>query len=282
MQIVPVTNQNKAGFAGMLIEPTEPEQGTRVRFGITENEDNIGSVVADEDGDLISVESLYIRPEYRRRGLASAALEELARRGKEQDRRFLTAEFLHSRTDLEDFFLSNDFVLTEGDPVYGFLQNRVIHNKVADSKIPYKVKGNCKMLGNLSAGEKEALKKRLCRMGFPEDLLSSRPFHKSLSCCVFNDSGNVDAVMLCSEFGDNIVIELIAGGGTQKTAILSAFRHFLNALKERGSRGKIPEDAMVYFQAQRDNVVRTGEKIFGGNMPYSDFMVFAFRSLKEE
>ncbi len=275
--IVPITGENINYFRAILFDPRGEVQGKRMNFGIIDGDTPAGTAVVDDDGDILSIESLYILPDLRRQGIAGAFLRFLYDMGKEGKRLFLTAEFADRQEDLKEFFLNAGFFLTAVSDTYSFYQRNAVKNEKAFKHVSKPYEGRCVPVQSLSAVEAEEFITFLSDFGYSAAVLKQPDFSKVLSCCSFDKSNNLMSFMLCFTCGDDIVVEMLAG--KQNFGTILTFRHLLTELRKRDEKGKIPENGKVIFQGENDSVIRSVEELLGGNLEATGFFIHAVREI---
>ena len=275
--IVPITGDNIDFFKIILFDPRGEVRGKRMTFGFIDGNTPAGTAVVDDDGDLLSIESLYILPEFRRQGIAGAFLSFLYDLGRDGGRLFLTSEFADRQEDLKAFFLNAGFLLTAVADTYCFYQRNAVKNEKAFKHVSRPYEGRCVPVQSLSAAETNEFVTFLSDFGYSAAVLKQPDFSKVLSCCSFDKANNLMSFMLCFVCGDDIVVEMLAG--KQNFCTILTFRHLLTELRKRDEKGKIPENGRVIFQGEKDSVIRSLEELLGGNLESIGFFIHAVREL---
>ena len=280
MRVVPIVENNIKSFQSMLPDAMPDPEGIRTYIGILDEADSpVGAAVVDDTGDVVLLESLFIEPEHRRKGIGRQFIYGLLERRKEVGGVFLNAEFPHSNEAAEEFFLSCGFLLTRAGDIWHFWQKKVIKNKKAIKVLHRNIKGNCKSVQLINKSEKKVLREFIKKLGHQDVILDKKSFQPALSSCVFDDRGVLQAFMLCMEEGHDIIVSLVGGKGKSNTAIFLTFRHLLDCVIKRDEKGKIPEDGRVVFQALKTNVVDMAADLFDGHIESDDFIELAVKEI---
>ena len=277
MHIIPVNKDNSRMFQGLLFEPLSRGDGKRLRIGLVDEDQPLGTAVLDETEETVRLESVFIAPENRRQGYGRAFIYDLLEECGKKGSLFLTVEFPYSREDLRQFFLSCGFLLTGDSVIYSFRPIRTVENKKAAGLLINNKKGRAKNFYVLSSDERDVFKKYISGMGYSEDIIYKASFNKELSSCVFDKKGEIQAFLLVTSYGDDMVVELAASTGESRTALLLTFRHMLECFIRMGDEGKLNENMRVIFQAARENIVDTALKLFEGYLESDDFLVSGVR-----
>ncbi len=278
MEIVAVTKENQADFNDILSEPIDNPIGQRFSVGLTDDGKVVGAAVMDDSGYNIEVEYLYILPEFRRKGYAGAFITELILAGAKRGGLFVTAEFPQDREGVEELFLSLGFIVTGRGNIYYFPQKGMIGNKTAKDILFKNIKGTVRPVSSLRGRDLNSLKEYISSLGYNGDVVTKSGFNPYLSSCVFNEKGDLLSFMLCSEYGNDIIVELLSVRGKNSTVQLLTFRFLFERLSEREEKGKLSEDGRVVFLPRNDDMVSSMIKVFEAvNLKSDDFYIFAAR-----
>ena len=280
MRVAPITDDEKKIFRHLMVLDIPKLSDKGVYFGLfDDNDDPVGTAVVDEDGEEVVLESLFIAPEQRRKGYGSRFIHSLIEARREVGGVFVSAEFRYSNEAARAFFLSCGFLLTKAVEIYYFWQKKVIKNQKARKVLFRDSKKDCRSVKMLSRQEKNLLRETIKKMGHEDIYLDMENFQPDLSSCVFDSKGNLLAFLLCSEYDNDIIVNLMGGMGKNAAAVPLTFRHVLEALIERDENGTLPDDGKVIFEALQAEKVDMAENIFEGEIESDDFVVKAIREL---
>ncbi len=279
MKIIPVTKENMTSFRDILFDSGLKPSGKRLNLGFMEGDTPIGTAVVDDSKTVLNLESIYILPEYRRQGYGSRFMDYLLKAAAKKKSLFLISQFPHRYSELEAFFLSCGFLLTQEADIYGFFQSRVIKNATARKMVSRDYGGVCKPVADLSPNEEAAFLSFIRDVNYPEGGLKTKYFDPALSSCAFDKEGHLRAFMICSVYRNDIVVEMLAGRGKENFGTIMTFKHLLNELDKKAAAGKMSDTSMVVFQGENPSVIRTTEELMEGHLEMIDFSVNAVREV---
>lgn len=142
MRIVPITNENRTGFLPLI--PQELLRGREKLFGAIDGSTGCGLAAYEILKDRCVINWLWVAPEWRGEGVASALLDAVC------DDAFLKKEYIQLRykatldgCDILDLMLMRrGFLVTVGDVLYCELTGeQILHSPLMNKDIPYKNNG---------------------------------------------------------------------------------------------------------------------------------------------
>ncbi|MCR4908254.1 MAG: GNAT family N-acetyltransferase [Lachnospiraceae bacterium] len=237
MDILRVSGELPDRIKDILFVPFEDGNQAVTRLELVEEGKLAGFAAFSTEGPVERLEMLYVLPEYRRRGFAMKVMAEIANFGEAQGCRLLTADFLHSMEDMEEFLLSCGFTIMGSTPVFafpfsGFIENEYLRKNLFDRKLP----GHTKCFSELSREEMSAALGLLSKNGYDVSRLGSASFNRALSFCAWQKN-TLQGVIVCFGFGKDVIIEYFTGhdGAVFQLALL--FRELLKVVNGENHEG---------------------------------------------
>ncbi len=292
MRILPIDRENLALFEAMLLMPDGAYGGAEMPLGIYEEfgqgEVPAGTaIISIRDESILYLDSLYISPEYRGRGLGRRVVLKLLSYARERGCLFIGACFPSDRQDIGDFLSSCGFLFSEEPPVFEFLVKDVSlveHLKTVDDS---DTEVACVAVGSLTIPERQEFLSFLEGIGYPIESLGREAFLPDLSFACFerredphggaSKKYRIQAVILCSKPDERIMIDLLSSKGGRQGEILLLLRRFAKAVSAKSG---MPDT--VCFQAKSGVSLSFVEKLLGKMPERSAYPVFAVMEIFPE
>ena len=141
IQVTKIGPQNQQWFEKFLITPENAEN--MIRLGVIEDDTACGAAafrIGRRGAELVS---LYVAPEFRRRGAAQSMLDTFLELGGEVGLTSLMTVYMRDNAEMRAFLDKNGFLQLDSSESYFFLTQDVLQSgkltKIASSGIP----GNC-------------------------------------------------------------------------------------------------------------------------------------------
>ncbi|MCR5487186.1 MAG: GNAT family N-acetyltransferase [Lachnospiraceae bacterium] len=257
MEIIQLGKKTLPLFQEILFEPERALLPSSLAIGMVEDGVPAGTAVFGLHQGQLRLYSIYVRPEYRRRGIASKVIRDLAALGQSADALFLEADFMDTQEDVGEFLHAMGFLLTPDSAVYEFDLRRARESEAVRKWLYRKeYPGNLKSFAALEEKEKRRVLRFLEDTGYPLERLEERSFDPELGQCIFFPGIEVQSVLVCLMEGGDIIIDHFASKGKMSLESVHLFRGFLDALDKRGV-----EDAKVLFLPEQEKIVEFAETI---------------------
>lgn len=248
MKVELLKQKDAPRFMPVLLLPEDQADGKALVFGAEENDEPVGSIVLLARETTAELFSIYVKPEFRRKGVGTALLSEARKDLAPTKVTVLTADFSSEYQDIGFFLEAQNFFIhpTAYDYAYSYQDADVLRRQAAAADISRVVP-----VVDMTPVQEEEFISMAEGSGY-EHILKRRDTERSLSCGIFDDD-DVRAVMICSlEENDGkkaIRIDLVEGKEEGGMGFLKLLRHFLSTLPKL-----YPEDTEIRFLGVNDRL----------------------------
>ena len=245
-----ITNQNREAFLPLFYENKEPA----IRIGAADDNKVCGIMGLDPEAGSLRISSLYVLPQYRKKGVASLLFEQAVSLMKGTGTDIITAEF-EGTPELRNFFARQGFNLFETVSALRINTRGLMQSKqfALAKRLAVKARG-CKEIRELSANDFDIAFKFVAKYGFD---LQSAKYDEEMSWAVI-EKGVPRACLLCTTDVSSVRIELLIGDKTDPSMIaapISRLVEKMNALPKYAA-------ADIRFVAENNQVDEFAKSIF--------------------
>lgn len=276
MSITKIGKKNARFFDGLLFETAQLKANNIIKLGAIEDGVACGAAVFEvgaHNGELISI---FVAPEYRRRGIASKLISTFASLAHGTELGSLTASYIPVELDgLNELFKHNGFDLFESSPSFS-----ISFSEAQQSESLNKYLANVRASGiifpyaQLADYHKTTLGRLLSQFGVSLKEISAGNFSSTLSYTVLNDSGQVESCMFCSDFGDRVGIDLLISVSSSAAPTLGMFKCLYAELEKRGQ-----SDLKIHYLAANPKVLPIADKLLGASIRNQRNAMYAVKLL---
>lgn len=272
MTVTRIGEKNAAAFAPLLAETAALPGRDILRLGAIDGGAACAAAafrVSERTAELLS---LYVAPDYRRRGAARTLLETFASLADGTPLTSLTACFPRDdKNGLEAFFTAEDFAVFGGSPRYSL---RLDAARGAESfrRNTAGVRGRVLSCDKLTSSEWRALAALVKNYGAAPDELFGGGYSPALSFVCFERETPV-AGLFCADFGERISIDFLFSAAASAAPTMAILARLAEALAARDPATELE------FLAANPAVLPIAQKLFGPLLHTCSETAFAVRLL---
>ena len=268
MDFTVIDKDNFKIFSPIIFDAFTDDSKEVLRIGAVEDNNIIGtmSISYQTAMDTAILDSLYVLPEYRKKGKGKEMLnkaEELVKKHVN----CLEAEYPESSKGLEALFKSGEYACIDGDPIYVYDIDKLLSNKKFTSLLKQEIKSvDTFTFKDLSGAQKKRMFELFREDGERNTEAGTRGLSEDLSVAVYDDNEYriPKACLLATTFEDSITIAQLEGSGIDNPKyITAAIFAFANAVKEKKKETDYKELGMV---AAHRGVKKVFELLFDGKI----------------
>lgn len=269
LEITVITSENKDFFRDILFEPRPLRDELISALGVSDGEIPCASAVLSVQRRHVHLHSVYVDKAYRRLGIGSMLFDYVKKYAVEKGCEVLTANFMYSDEGMENFLLSEGFLLTGEPPVYVLSSEEILQKGK-----PEILKKNVDLTGLRTFSKKDQKLEKtvshfLVERDFPSEILEASDFDRNLSSCILDNNGMVRAVMLCTSSPESIMVEVLMSSEGQPKKLVGILSNFYDEMEKAPNAGKT-----IVFQDKHENTVELVEKMLDTTLIPTDFPVF--------
>ena len=274
IQVTKIGPQNQQWFEKFLITPENAEN--MIRLGVIEDDTACGAAAFRIGRRGAELMSLYVVPEFRRRGAAQSMLDTFLELGGEVGLTSLMTVYMRDNAEMRAFLDKNGFLQLDSSESYFFLTQDVLQSgkltKIASSGIP----GNCVPVDKLPPTRQRALERFVRKGGFVLRGAIRENCTGEMSFAVVDADSLPVACMLCTDMGEWITIDVLLSKANSQIAILKLFEVLYRKL-EADNRQKTE----IRCLAVNEKVGPLLRLLFGDKVQMAGSTVCAVKTLEE-
>ncbi len=257
--------ENLPGFASVITGDEFDDM--QVAVGAVEDDKAVAAAVLSPDGDTLNVDYLYVLPEARRKGVATALLKAVA---EEMGALHFSAFFPESEKSLLKFFDSFGLSMVADSEVFTVGVEDFIHSeevmKMAKQKAVRKVESLAEMNDTEKARAVASVEELLGEYRY-----SANAFEDTLSFVTRDKKGGITGCFFCEHEEKEIIVSLLYNFSDDPYNLIAMLCRF----GEQLIRGE-HTDEQILFVSANDKVEAFVKKLIG-NIVRSDRMVHAYK-----
>lgn len=277
MVLTGIGELNRDAFANLLPEWEEEDS---VEIGVIEDGKAVGAAVFSEHGDALFLQHLFVVPEYRRKGLATALLTGFFKELKDEPLKEVLVNFRDDAEGMEMFLLKQGFRLFTDAEILRAPAEEILHSKVARSLLKTTGKGKVLSISELLADERRAVARLLDEEKMETDLINDPELYEPLSFVIQDpDTGSLRSCVMCEKDGKEVTVLLLANVSHQPADLAELFRTMIRNANNEGL-----EDAELVFLSNREGIVETVEHLMDdpSKLKRDGYMFVGRMRLREE
>ncbi len=279
MELTRIGSNNWGSFASVIYDAYTQNAREVLRIGAIEDGKVCGamSISFFIENDHAFVDSLYVVPEFRNKGVARALLDEAERLASEKVNT-LEAEFFGDADDLRAAFSNCGFACIDGEPIYDYDVKKLLSNKQYAGYCAHRLSGvSAIRFIDMSQAQKNRVFDLLRQNGERNTEQNTQGFSQDLSVSIYrsDDMRVPRACLIATEFESKVNIAQLYGSGKNNPKfILAAVFGFTAALKHKGA-GQYHDIGML---AAHPGVKKVFELLFGKRLkPTESGLVHAIK-----
>ncbi len=225
MTFTGIGEKNFEAFSGLL--GGSALSADKMYIGVIEDEKAVGACEFSSDGSLLLIDSIFVSPEYRRRGIASAMLDEIISVARQAGADGVWTDYVDDAV-LGGFFNARGFLAMEDCSFYQVPVHELIEADTAPALFDMLNEkpgdaGRAHTFDELSPTQINVIKNKLFQNGLSDvDELFASLSRLKYSIAVFKNAEckEISALILADVEGDYITIKYLANiGGNPKDFI---------------------------------------------------------------
>ena len=269
LEITVITSENKEFFRDILFEPRPLRDEVISALGVRNDGIPCATAVLSLHSKHVHLHSVYVEKANRKQGIGSMLFDYVRKYALEKGCEVLTANYMHSDEGMEDFLLSEGFLLTGEPPVYVLSTEEILQKGR-----PEVLKKNVDLAGLRTFSKRDQKLEKIVshfleERDFPSEILEASDFDRALSSCILDNNGMVRAVMLCTSSPESIMVEFLMSSEGQPKKLVGILSNFYDEMEKPVNAGKT-----IVFQDKHENAVELVEKILDTTLTPEDFPVF--------
>ncbi len=257
MQLTTIDQDNQEAFLPLLFG--NKIGNGKLLIGAVEDEKPVGALVLSRSESAAYIDHIFVREDYRRRGIGTALINETE---KVIAFNCFRTSFLDSNEELMYFFESLGFSFNGETEYYSIYAKDFSKSKFIRQLLSHDVNKAVISMEGMTNEQRNGLFNLMKEKG-EEDLLASDSLSKDLSFVSFDPSDNdPKAVLLCDKNDDDITITLLENYTEDNLHVPKLITAFSLAVKEQGLL-----DCNIDFVTINDSIRDFVEKIVEDNKP---------------
>lgn len=229
MQITKIGPQNQQWFEGFLMTPEST--GDMIRLGVIEDDTACGAAafrIGRRGAELLSI---YVAPEFRRRGAAQSMLDTFLELGGKLGLTSLMTVYMRDNAEMGAFLAKNGFLQLDSSESYFFLAGDALQSGKLTEIVSGNIPGNCVPVDKLPPTRQRALERFVRKGGFVLRGAIGENCTGEMSFAVVDAGALPVACMLCTDMRDTITIDVLLSKGNSRIAILKLFEALYRKLE---------------------------------------------------
>ncbi len=260
-----IGTENLPGFASVITAGEFDDM--QIAVGAVEDDKAVAAAVLSPDGDTLNVDYLYVLPDARRKGVATALLKATA---EEMGALHFSAFFPESEKSLLKFFDSFGLSMVTDSEVFTVRVEDFIHSEEVMKMAKQKAVRKVESLSEMNETEKARA------VADVEELLeeyqyNAKSFEDTLSFVARDKKGGIAGCFFCEHQDKEILVSLLYNFSDDPFYLIAMLCRF----GEQLIRGEHTDEQIVFVSAN-DKVEAFVEKLIG-DIDCSDRMVHAYK-----
>lgn len=274
IQVTKIGPQNQQWFEEFLMTPESTED--MIRLGVIEDDTACGAAAFRIGRSSAELMSLYVAPEFRRRGAAQNMLDTFLEFGGKLGLTSLMTVYMGDNAEMGAFLAKNGFLQLDSSESYLFLTGDALQSGKLTEIVSGSIPGNCVPVDKLPPTRQRALERFVRKGGFVLRGAIGENCTGEMSFAVV-DAGTLPvACMLCTDMRDTITIDVLLSKANSRIAILKLFEALYRKL-EADNR----QTTEIRCLAVNEKVGPLLRLLFGDKVQMAGSTVCAVKTLEE-
>ena len=268
MEFTRIGNQNWNIFSSVVYDAYTQNAKEVLRIGAIEDGKVCGAVSMSFflSEDQAFIDSLYVVPEFRRKGIGMELLKEAERLATAQAH-CLEAEYYADSEELSAIFAKAGFACIPGEPIYDFDLKKLLSNKQYAEYCKKKLSGiTTYNFASMTQAQKNRIFELLHKNGERNTEDNTEGFSPELSIAIYrgDDMRTPRACLLATEYNNKVnIAQLYGSGKNHPKYIMATIFGFTDAIKNKGGAKAYGDLGML---AAHPGVKKVFELLFGKRM----------------
>ncbi|MCI6630869.1 MAG: GNAT family N-acetyltransferase [Lachnospiraceae bacterium] len=223
MKITRIGKKNCKFFDKLLLQAAATEDRNVIKLGVVDDDTACGAAafrIGEYEAELLS---LYVAPEYRRRGAAQKLMDTFEELADDTGLQAIMAVWLREMGGLAEFLQKNGFLLLDGSPAFSFRVGDALKSEKLKKYLSGISGGSCVPVSQLSPTRQKALEAFVKNGGFEVYGPILTQCSGDVSFVALNQREMPVACMLCTDMGDTITVDILLSDAESHKAILRLF-----------------------------------------------------------
>lgn len=277
MEITRIGEKNQKWFEQLLLQAAEADGDNIIRLGVIEDGTACGAAafrVGEYEAELLS---LYVTPDFRRRGAAQSLLDTFEELADDTGLEGIMAVWMQETGGMAEFLEKNGFLLLEGSPAYAFRAGDALKSENLKKYLSRSFVGSCVTVKELPPTRQRALEMFVRQGGFEVYGSILTQCTAELSFVMLDQAEMPTACMLCTDTGEQITVDVLLSRAESQVAILKLFGKLYEKMMKEGR-----EDTKICCLAINPQIPPMLELLLGGCVQPIGNTVCAVRNLSED
>lgn len=274
IQVTKIGPQNQQWFEEFLMTPESTED--MIRLGVIEDDTACGAAAFRIGRSSAELMSLYVAPEFRRRGAAQSMLDTFLEFGGKLGLTSLMTVYMGDNAEMGAFLAKNGFLQLDSSESYLFLTGDALQSGKLTEIASSGITGNCVPVDKLPPTRQRALERFVRKGGFVLRGAIGENCTGEMSFAVVDAGALPVACMLCTDMRDTITIDVLLSKANSRIAILKLFEALYRKL-EADNR----QTTEIRCLAVNEKVGPLLRLLFGDKVQMAGSTVCAVKTLEE-
>ena len=279
MKFTAIGSQNYKAFSAFLSRGGISED--KLYIGVIEDDKAVGAGEFSCEGDLLVLDSLFVLEDYRRRGMATAMLNEFVELAKRSKATGIWTNYVQDE-GADGFLQANGFLLRKDCEFYRVPMAEIVKGDACQAifgKLKEKPEDKHRVISfaKLTSSQKNSIQNALFQTGLEDaDEMIASLSDPANSIAVFKDADKkeIGAVLLTEVTGDSVTIKYLANIGGNPKDLIYLLKLFWGMVVARD----MVEKDLVFCTAEQE-IKQMMDKFAGNAYTTTGLMMVAYRVL---
>ena len=234
MKITRIGEKNFKFFEQFMLQTAAAGENNMVRLGVIDEDTACGAAVfriGEYEAELLS---LYVAPEFRRRGAAQLLLDTFEELAEDSGLQSIMAVWLKEMGGLAEFLKKNGFLLLDGSPAFSFRAGDALKSEKLKKYLARSFVGKCITVKELPPTRQKALENFVRHGGFEVYGSIEGQCTEGISFVMLDRAEMPTACMLCTDIGEQITVDVLLSKADSQVAILKLFGKLYEIVMKEG------------------------------------------------
>ena len=195
MELTGIGFENVEAFLPLMPSGTVNVTDYRVAIGAIEDDKAVGVALYNDLGDALMLDYIYVDPEYRRRGIGTALIEDFLKEIQGTGAVALHTNYPEKSAELHQFFEAKKFRLFRDGISWRIPVEALLNSKSLEKLLKTPSKNKVLTLGSLNRHEQQILRKAMAKEKLDPSIVGDSSLFDPLSLVTINLEK--DAPMAC-------------------------------------------------------------------------------------
>ena len=247
MQLTRIGSENIDAFSHLFLGVNAPDQ--EICIGAIEDDEAAGVACYNTISDALMLDYIYVDPEFRRRGIATALLEDFLKEIKELEPIAVHMNFPEKEESLYRFILDRKFMIFRDGTSYRTPVKNVLGSKSFQKLIAKPAKNKVVRLNELTRLEIDLIRDAMDKEGFEANLLDDPTLSDALSLVTLDQkTEKPTACVFCRQTQSEVCIVLLVNFSKDPLQLVD----LIGALKDAAEKEDLMEKDLIFVTMDDD------------------------------